>query len=214
MEISADGVAQLMAREGRRLAAYQDTRGIWTIGVGHTAAAGAPSPSAGMVISADECASIFKSDLRPFESAVSRAVRVPVSQPEFDAMVSLAFNIGSGGFAGSSVVHRLNAGDTNGAADAFLMWDSPPELAGRRQGERAQFLSGGMSPRAASPATPTGTTPWLQAALNKLGASPKLAEDGVYGQLVRNAVAAFQSKHALFVDGLAGVKTIAAIQAA
>jgi len=217
MEISSEGVAALMKREGRRLNAYQDERGIWTIGVGHTAAAGLPHPAAGMTIAADECAAIFKADLGPYGAAVSHAIRVPVSQPEFDAMVSICFNIGVNGFAGSSIVHRLNTGDVNGAADAFLMWESPPDLAGRRRGERAQFLSGGMSPRAAVPAPPVGSTRWLQASLNRLGANPRLAIDGDYGpegSRTRAAVAAFQGSHGLFVDGVAGENTIAAISAA
>jgi lysozyme len=56
-------------------------------------------------------------------------------------MVSLCFNIGVNGFAGSSVARDLNAGNVQAAADAFLLWDHPEELLGRRKVERAQFLS-------------------------------------------------------------------------
>jgi len=68
-------------------------------------------------------------------------VKYPISQHAFDACVSLAFNIGTNGFMGSTVVHKINEGDMAGAADAFLMWDRPPDLIRRRQAERAQFMT-------------------------------------------------------------------------
>jgi lysozyme len=89
---------------------------------------------------------IFAADLAPFEAAVSAAVPASLTQNQFDACVSLAFNIGARGFQGSTVVHRLAAGDRAGAADAFLMWNHPPELAGRRRAERAQFLTPDAAP--------------------------------------------------------------------
>ena len=93
-----------------------------------------------MTITQAEADAILARDLAPFEFAVDRAVTVPVTVNQFDACVSLAFNIGATGFAGSTVVHKLNAGDIGGAADAFLMWMRPPELRQRREGERTQFL--------------------------------------------------------------------------
>ena len=141
MTISPAGITTLMGREGVRLTAYRDSVGVWTIGVGHTAAAGPPTPSAGMEISRDTAMAIYTRDLRPYVAAVNSAVRVACSQAQFDAMVSLCFNIGPGGFTGSRVVRRLNAGAVTGAADAFVMWVHPPELRGRRIAERGQFLS-------------------------------------------------------------------------
>ena len=82
---------------------------------------------------------------------MNRAVTVPVTVNQFDACVSLAFNIGATGFAGSTVVHKLNAGDIGGAADAFLMWMRPPELRQRRDGERTQFLKGDDPQRPSPP---------------------------------------------------------------
>lgn len=151
LRMSAEGRAALIAREGKRLRAYQDTKGIWTIGVGHTSAAGAPTVKPGLVITDAECDAILARDLARFEQAVNAALARAVPQKSFDALVSLAFNIGTGAFAGSTVVKRINAGDLTGAADAILMWNKPPEIRGRRQSEYRQFLDG---LKAAAPAKP------------------------------------------------------------
>lgn len=138
--VSVAGRAALMAREGCRLSAYRDSVGVPTIGVGHTGRAGPPPVALGMTISRSEAEAIFAADLAPFEAVVCGGVTAALTQNQFDALVSLAFNIGVRGFAGSTVVHKLEADDHTGAADAFLMWVHPPELASRRRAERAQFL--------------------------------------------------------------------------
>ncbi|MEJ0093845.1 MAG: lysozyme [Methylocella sp.] len=140
MDISEKGLLALIGREGSRLKAYRDSRGIWTIGVGHTGRASPPSVHAGMTITPDEEMRILHTDLAPEIAAVNRAIRVSISQDQFDACVSLAFNIGAHGFVGSTVVHMINAGNLEAAANAFLMWDHPSELKGRREAEREQFL--------------------------------------------------------------------------
>lgn len=141
MKMSDRGRAALIQREGVRLKAYRDSVGILTIGVGHTSMAGPPRVTPGLTITRAECDAIFARDLVKYERTVNAAVTVPVSQNAFDAMVSLCYNIGQGGFAKSSVVRRLNAGDKHGAADAFLMWVHPAALRGRREAERKQFLA-------------------------------------------------------------------------
>ena len=143
MDISQDGLTVLSGREGIRTLAYKDSVGVWTIGVGHAAAAGLPHPCAGMEISPQAALDLFKTDLRQYVGEVNRAVKVDCTQNQFDAMVSLCFNIGVGGFAGSSVVRDLNEGDVDRAAQAFLLWDHPEELLARRRAEAAQFLRKG-----------------------------------------------------------------------
>jgi lysozyme len=140
LRMSADGRARLMQREGVRTRAYRDSVGVWTIGVGHTAAAGPPAPKPGMVITRAEVDALLTRDIVKYEEAVNDAVRVPLSQGQFDALVSFCFNIGIGGFKRSSVVKRLNRRDYKGAADAFMMWIKPPEIRGRRESERQQFV--------------------------------------------------------------------------
>lgn len=149
MKTSANGKNLIKQREGVRLTAYTDGAGVWTIGVGHTSAAAAPVVKAGMTITAKESDEILARDLAVFERAVNDAVKVKLNQNEFDALLSLAFNIGAGAFKNSTLVKRLNAGDRIGAADQFLVWNKitvngkKQELKGlttRRQAERKQFL--------------------------------------------------------------------------
>lgn len=144
MQTSARGRALIAQREGVRLKAYTDSVGVWTIGVGHTSSAGPPHVSPGMTITAAEVQDILASDLAKFEATINAAIKAALADHEFDALSSLAFNIGQGAFSGSTVAHKLNAGDRHGAADAFLMWKNSggkPILLKRRQSERLQFLT-------------------------------------------------------------------------
>jgi len=146
MKTSPSGRAAIARREGNKLKAYKDSVGVLTIGVGHTSAAGPPKVVSGMTITAQESDEILSRDLALFEKAVSSAVKVLLKQSEFDALVSLAFNIGAGAFSKSTLVRKLNAGDRAGAADQFLVWNKAggkvlKGLASRRADERKQFLS-------------------------------------------------------------------------
>lgn len=167
MQTSSAGRAAIMQREGVVLTAYPDpaTGGEpWTIGVGHTSAAGPSKVTKGMKITRAEADQILSRDLRTFEAAVNSAVRVPLSQNEFDALVSLAFNIGSGAFKKSTLVRKLNAGDRKGAADQFLVWNKAggkvlKGLVNRRKSERLQFLAGKAPVEPAHPGTQPGSAP-------------------------------------------------------
>ena len=139
MDLSAVGRAVLIAREGLRLEAYRDSVGIWTIGVGHTAAAGPPLPRAGLRIGAEEADAIFTRDVARFVRTVAEAIREPLPQHAFDALVSLSFNIGPAAFLRSTVLRCLRAGDRDGAAGAILMWNRPAAIIPRRQAEHDQF---------------------------------------------------------------------------
>jgi len=144
MQINREGLELIKRFEGLRLEAYQDVAGIWTIGYGHIRTA-----KEGMVISEAEAEALLRSDLKDAEGAVNRAVKVPVTENEFAALVSLVFNIGAGAFAGSTVLRKLNGGDHKGAADAILMWNRATVggkkvivqgLVRRREAERSLFL--------------------------------------------------------------------------
>lgn len=144
MKTSTAGRARIAEREGVRLKRYRDSVGIWTIGTGHTAAAGPPDPNVVKTITMAENDAILARDLAKFEAGVERAITRPMTQNQFDALVSLAFNIGLGAFAKSSVVRRFNAGDIDGAARSFLLWNKAggrviPGLVKRRESEKAQF---------------------------------------------------------------------------
>lgn len=146
MKTTDKGRKLIQQREGVKLTAYRDSVGILTIGVGHTSAAGPPTVAPGMKITAAQADAILSQDLAKFEAVVDKAVTVPMADHEFDALVSLAFNIGGGAFSGSTLVRRLNAGDKAGAAAAFLSWTRAagkvlPGLVNRRNSERQQFLT-------------------------------------------------------------------------
>ena len=158
MRTSSAGRAAIARREGNVLTAYLDSVGVWTIGVGHTSVAGPPRVTKGLKITAAQSDEILQRDLASVEASVSAMVKVPLNQNEFDALVSLVFNIGAGGFKGSSVLRNLNAGNRRGAADSMLAWNKGTiggkkvvlkGLANRRAEERAQFLS--RAPASAKP---------------------------------------------------------------
>jgi lysozyme len=138
-QTSQAGVARISEREGFRLVAYPDTRGLWTIGVGHLSNDYFPV-TPGLTITRKKALELLAHDLKEVENTINACVCVDLTQNQFDALASLGFNIGCAGLAHSSVIHRLNAGDYQGAAAAFMMWVHPPELTNRRAGEMQQFL--------------------------------------------------------------------------
>ncbi|EJF83102.1 hypothetical protein MCW_01396 [Cardidatus Bartonella washoeensis 085-0475] len=77
--------------EGLRLNAYEDAIGVWTIGYGHTSAAGAPDVYEGMQITEKEAEKILRQDLRQFENVVKQTVTVPLNDEQFPALVSFSY---------------------------------------------------------------------------------------------------------------------------
>lgn len=144
MRISENGIEFIRQLEGEKLTAYPDIVGIWTIGVGHTGFVDGKPVARGMAITKEKSKELLTADLKRFESAVNDAVKVTITQNQFDALVSLAFNIGEGAFARSTLVNKLNAGDKKGAAEQFLVWKNAggrvsQGLLNRRQKEKAMF---------------------------------------------------------------------------
>lgn len=141
MNISQDGLNRIKGYEGERLEAYLDSVGIPTIGVGHTG----KDVRMGMKISKQESDVLLRLDLVTAENAVNRAVTAKLTQNQFDALVSLAFNIGGTAFANSTLVKLLNAKDYAGAAAQFLRWNKAggktlPGLSSRRAAEMKHFM--------------------------------------------------------------------------
>jgi lysozyme len=144
LTVNQAGLEIIKDSEGLRLEAYR-AGGKWLIGYGHTRTA-----RQGMTITAAEAERLLREDVAASEEAVRRQVVVRANRNQFSALVSLAYNLGSGGFSGTSVLSRLNSGDYAGAADAFLAYDRArvdgemrtiPHLTERRNKERALFLS-------------------------------------------------------------------------
>lgn len=141
METSLEGQMALASHEGIVLDPYLDSKGVWTIGVGHTAAAGYPNPKGfSGHLTVAEALGLFKLDVAAYEKAVSKAVTVPLAQHEFDALVSFHYNTGAIGKA--TFVKKLNAGDRAGAMKGMMDWRKPPEIIPRRTAERDLFKTG------------------------------------------------------------------------
>jgi lysozyme len=141
-KINAAGRELVKSFEGLRLDAYRCPAGILTVGFGSTG----PHVKEGMTISLDEAETLLSADLARFERGVEAMTEtVPTSDDQFAALVSLAFNIGLGAFAGSTVLKRHKLGNRIGAANAFLMWNRAKGqvlkgLTRRREAERRLYL--------------------------------------------------------------------------
>ena len=139
------GVDLITSFEDTRTKAYDDGVGIWTIGTGTTVYPNGVKVKQGDTCTPEQAKSYFKHDLAKFEKTVNESVTVSLTQNQFDALVSLTYNIGSGAFKGSTLLKLLNKGDYQGAADQFLVWYKAGDkvmkgLVRRREAERALFL--------------------------------------------------------------------------
>jgi len=125
--------------EGCRLRAYQDQVGVWTIGYGHT-----DSVLPGMNVPKVQADIWLKQDLEKAGNGVSSLVSVDLTDNQFGALVSFAFNLGIGALGKSTLLKLLNSGDYDGAAGQFERWDMAGGqvslgLQRRRQEERVLF---------------------------------------------------------------------------
>lgn len=143
--ITKEALELIKKSEGLRLYAYLDAVGVWTIGYGHTSAAGDPLVYKGMRISKEEAEEILRNDLeRIYIPAVTRNVKVPLNPNQLGALVSFVYNLGEGNFKKSTLLKKLNKGDYKGAASEFPKWNKAggkilKGLVIRRDAERALF---------------------------------------------------------------------------
>lgn len=140
MRTSARGISLIKQFEGFRQNAYQDVVGVWTIGYGFT-----KDVKAGDIISRAQADERLAEELREYEQAVMRATGGDVTQSQFDALVSFAFNVGIKGMSGSSVIKAHRRKDYQAAARAFALWNKAggkvwPGLTRRRAAEAALYL--------------------------------------------------------------------------
>lgn len=160
MKTSDNGRAFIEAFEGKFLHTYDDGTGVLTIGYGHTSMAGPPIVVHGQTITEAECDAMLAADLGKVEQSVQRCIKVPMTQTQFDALVSFDFNTGS--LAKSSIDDKINAGNVSAAMSTLLQYDHAAGrqmdgLTRRRQAERLMFL--GMVPQALRLAGAHGATP-------------------------------------------------------
>lgn len=142
MRTSERGIELIKKHEGLRLNAYLCPAGVWTIGYGTTSGV-----EKGDKITKEQAESLLRNDLEVFENAVTMAVRVPITQNQFDALVSFAYNVGTGALRSSTLMRMLNAGDYAGAAAQFKRWNKAdgkelPGLTKRRADEAILFAAG------------------------------------------------------------------------
>ena len=153
MIISPKGIIEIASHEGIVLGPYKDSVGVWTYGIGHTKGAGDPDPA---LMSHEDTRGwsesqvnselrvilkVFSQDLRKFEDRVNSAIGVQLEQHQFDALVSFDYN--TGGIFKAQLTKAINGGNFDGMG--FMGWLKPPEIKGRRQKERALFLTGQYS---------------------------------------------------------------------
>lgn len=115
--INTAGIALIKKYEGFRSKAYQDVKGVWTIGYGHTLTA-----KPGMTITEEQAECLLMRDIREAESAVNLLVMVPLRDNQFSALVSFVFNLGVGSFRRSTLLRRLNAGDYESVPGQLKRW--------------------------------------------------------------------------------------------
>jgi len=117
--ISNIGVDLITSFEDIRITAYDDDVGVWTTGT--TVYPNGIKVKKGDTCTLEQAKSYFKHDLAKFEKTVNESGTVPLSRNQFDALVSLTYNIGSGVFQNSTLLKKLNAKDYSGVVDQFLV---------------------------------------------------------------------------------------------
>ena len=140
--LSLAGIGFIQSWEGTRQEAYLDSVNVPTICTGSTT-----KVFIGQRATLQECEERLREDTTYAGRAVQRLVTVKLTQAQYDALVSLVFNIGPGGFARSTLLKKLNAGDCLGAAREWLRWDKAGGkrlrgLTNRRQAEAKEFVTG------------------------------------------------------------------------
>lgn len=141
ISLSATALVAILLHEGYRENAYIPLAGdIPTIGFGTTSGV-----KLGDKTTPEKAILLAQRDIEKFEGAIKECVKVPLSQNEYDAFISLSYNIGTGAFCRSTLVKKLNAGDYIGACNQILRWNQfkGKPLAGltkRRQEEHKKCL--------------------------------------------------------------------------
>lgn len=144
-QVSPQGVDLICGFEGLELKAYDDGVGVCTIGYGTTIYPHGKAVQYGDTCTIEQAKNYMQYDLRRFEQAVNAAVNVPLNQNQFDALLSLSYNIGIGAFKNSTLLKLLNASDYHAASHQFDVWikaggKTVQGLVNRRAVEKTLFL--------------------------------------------------------------------------
>lgn len=161
MQMTQEGLALIRRFEGFRGEAYRCPAGVWTIGYGHTSQAGPPAVKPGMRMSEAEADAVLARDVEVFARAVRAGLTREIGPQQFSALVSFAFNVGTGAFSRSSVLRMVNAGRFDAVPARLKLWVKArgkvlPGLERRRAAEAALFAR-----PAAAPSRRAAGRPWL-----------------------------------------------------
>ena len=142
-QISDNGLKFLMNNEGVVLKPYLDTKGIPTIGVGNTFYEdGSKVKMTDPPITEKRAMELFRWVLKQYELAVYSNTRDDINQNQFDALVSFTYNVGVNAFKNSTLLKRINANASQQSiTNAFMMWNKPKEIIGRRKREVELYFS-------------------------------------------------------------------------
>jgi lysozyme len=158
MKVSQKCIEQIKKDEGVRNKPYQCPALLWTVGVGHVIdpnhakvpmadRKALPIPAGwDRILTSIEIDDILRTDLNRFEQGVLRLIKVPLTQGQFDALVSFSFNVGLGNLQNSTLRMKVNRSEYEAAAEQFLVWTKAggkvlPGLVKRRTHEKEMFES-------------------------------------------------------------------------
>ena len=148
MQMSQEGIGAILKKfEGCKLSSYRCPANVWTIGYGHTSAAGAPEVTDGMKITQKDADDILRRDLIKFETAVYGMVKQPLTQHQFDVLVDFAYNAGVGALQKSTLLKKVNAAQFDDVPAELAKWTKGkgkvlPGLVKRCQARSAWWVSG------------------------------------------------------------------------
>lgn len=207
MKISERGLAIIKTSEGCKLKAYLCPAKVLTIGYGHTGS----DVFEGQEIDQAEADLLLRRDVAQFERCITKSCPGPTTQSQFDAMVSLAFNIGEGAFRRSSVCRLHNAGKFPEAQQAFALWNKAGGkvvggLVTRRAREADRYDDDELpTDTAGIPQSVEGESPLSQSRGIRGGAGAAVATAGSVAAGAAQQVDFANVEPSLFMDGLATV---------
>lgn len=147
MKTSNNGITFITKHEGLRLKAYQDSIGIWTIGIGNTYYEDGSKVKEGDEITLERANSLFRHVLTPYELGVDVRTNDNITQNQFDALVSFTYNVGVTNFSKSTLLKKININPNDPTIkDEFLKWSRAggrviQGLLNRRKAEASLYFS-------------------------------------------------------------------------
>ncbi|CAI1520484.1 lysozyme [Serratia fonticola] len=105
--------------EGVRYEPYRDVVGVLTVCYGHTGT----DIVIGKRYTPGECKALLDKDMVPFARSVERSVKIPASEYQKASLISFSYNVGVKAFESSTLLRKLNAGDSKGACDEMRRWN-------------------------------------------------------------------------------------------